>query len=279
MKPEPRPPIYTGFRTPPDWSVSKIIRIEAGSVGVTPTDLRALLAIYKVTDEAQIDELVELARGSRKQSFGEYRDVYSRASLTLFANEENAKVIYKYEPQFVPGLLQTEEYARALLTGFGHSENEIERMVRGRLERQEVLDREDHPELHFIIDEAVVRRAVGGHRVMANQCDMLKYISTHRSKIHLQILLFSTGAHPRMGGAFTILEYDDAALDDLLYLENAGGESVSRDDPDLIADYRQAFATLEEMACPSKDFQDLLDKIAADFAADEQEPPKRTRPP
>ncbi len=139
-------------------------------------------------------------------------------------------------------------------------------MVHVRLERQEILDRPNCPELYFIIDEAVVRRTIGGRGVMANQCDTLKYVSTHRPKIQLQILPFSSGAHPRMGEAFTILEFADEGLDDLLYLENAGRESVSREDPDLIASYRRDFVVLEEMACPSKDFPGVIDKMIADIA-------------
>lgn len=243
-----------------DWSVSKIIRIEQGAVGVTPTDLRALLAEYGVTNEKQVSELVELARGSRRQSFSEYRDVFSKASLTLFGNEAAAKVIYKYEPTFVPGLLQTEEYARALLTGLRVSEDKIERTVAGRLARQELLDEETRPELQFILGEAVVRRQVGGQGIMLHQLEQLKALAG-RTKISLQVLPFAKGAHPRMGGAFTIMEFADDSVDDLLYLENAGGASISRNDPELIAEYLQDFDTLQEMAIPSSDFADFIDSI------------------
>lgn len=213
-----------------DWHVSKIIRIEQGAVGITPVDLRALLAVYKIDDEKRVGDLVELARGSRLQSWREYRTVYTPASLALFANEAVAKTIYKYEPTYIPGLLQTEEHARALLTGLGHSEDEIERMVSARLERQELLDRNPQPALQFILGEAVVSRAVGGRGVMLRQLQKLKDLST-RPGISLQVLPFSAGAHPRMGGAFTVLEFADQSLDDLLYLENAGGESIYREDP------------------------------------------------
>ena len=223
-----------------DWGTSKIIRIEQGTVGITPVDLRALLELYKITDEEQVSELVRLARGSKKQSFRGYKDVYSPASLTLFGYESAAKSIYKYEPTFIPGLLQTEEYARNLLAGMGHEEREIERMVSARLERQELLDREPRPQLQFILGEAVVNRAVGGRGVMRRQLEWLKVLA-ERPGIFLQVLLFSAGAHPRMGGAFTILQFADENIDDLLYLESAGGTSVSRDDPDLIADYLRDF--------------------------------------
>jgi hypothetical protein len=245
-----------------DWSVSKIIRIETGAVGITPVDLRALLAVYKVTDSKLINELVELARGSRRQSWRQYKTVYSPASLALFTNEAVAEVIYKYEPTFVPGLLQTPEYARALLTGLGHDEDEVDLMVNARLERQELLERRDRPELQFILGEATVSRAVGGRDVMLKQLEHLKDLSA-RPRIDLHILPFARGAHPRMGGAFTILQFEDKNLDDLLYLENAGGESTDRDDPDLIADYRRDFLTIHDLARQGDDFAKIIDDIIA----------------
>jgi transcriptional regulator with XRE-family HTH domain len=243
-----------------DWSVSKILRIEQGAVAITPIDLRALLAVYKTVDKQREAELVDLARGSRKQAWGQYKDVYSAASLTLFGYEEAAKIIYKYEPTFIPGLLQTEEYARALLAGLGYSEGQIDLMVRARLERQELLDREPRPRLEFILGEACVSRPVGGERVMVHQLDRLKTMAI-RSNISLQILPFSVGAHPRMGEAFTILQFADETLDDLLYLENAGGESVSQENPDVIARYLQDFFTLQAEANDASSFASTIDDI------------------
>ncbi len=245
-----------------DWSVSKIIRIETGAVGITPVDLRALLAVYKVTDSKLTSELVDLARGSRRQSWRQYKGVYSPASLALFTNEAVAEVIYKYEPTFIPGLLQTPEYARALLAGLGHDEDEVELMVSARLERQELLERKVRPRLQFVLGEATVSRAVGGRDVMLRQLEHLKELSVLPG-IDLNILLFARGAHPRMGGAFTILQFEDKSLDDLLYLENAGGESTSRDDPDLIADYRRDFLTIYKLANQGEDFAKIIDDIIA----------------
>jgi len=245
-----------------DWSLSKIIRIESGAVGLSTTDLRALLDLYKITDEDRRSELLELARGSRKQSWSEYSDVYSAAARTLFAYEAAAKIIYKYEPTFIPGLFQTEEYATAILQGAGHSENEIERMIKGRLERQELLDQNVRPQLEFILGEAAVSRAVGGPRVMAHQLERLEELAA-RPGISLQVLLFEAGAHPRMGEAFTILEFADENLDDLVYLENAGRDTVSRDDVEVTSAYRRDFYALQKLATPSKDFAVEIGKIAA----------------
>lgn len=241
-----------------DWHPSKIIRIESGAVGITATDLRALLDVYRVDDSDRVAELVELARGSRKQTWRQYSDVYSSASLTLFASEAAAAAMYKYEPTVIPGLLQTEEYARALLEGLGHTEEKIERMVRARLDRQELLENEHRSELHFIIGEAALSRPVGGRGVMTRQIELLKYVS-RRDEIYLQALPFSVGSHPSMGVAFTILQFADINLDDLVYVENAVGEATYRDDAELTADYRHEFLVLQELACDPSEFAHIMD--------------------
>jgi transcriptional regulator with XRE-family HTH domain len=246
-----------------EWSVSKIIRIEQGAVAITPIDLRALLAVYNVTDEKRVQELVDLARRSKRQSWSEYKDVYSQAALTLFGSEPAAKNIYSYEPTFVPGLLQTEEYAQALLVGLGYSEENIARMVSRRLERQELLDLDTRPNISLILGEAVVSRAVGGRRIMRRQLERIREIGA-RPGISIQILPFSAGVHPKMGaGAFTILEFEDESLDDLLYLETATNESTTREDSELIAEYRDAFVKIEAMATKPDDLGHVLEGVSA----------------
>ena len=245
-----------------DWSVSKIIRIEAGAVGAAATDLDALIDIYGVADEGRQAELRELARGARKRSWWEYSDVYSLPTRTLFGYEAAANSIYKYEPTFIPGLLQTEEYARALLSHAVHSGADVERTVRARLERQEFLTRDPWPQLEFILDEAVLSRPVGGIRVMRRQLEHLKDLAGHPG-ISLQVLPFEVEEHPRMGEAFTILEFADESLDDLIYLENAERESVIRHNPELIAAYLRDFVALQDMASPSIEFKATIERIMA----------------
>jgi transcriptional regulator with XRE-family HTH domain len=246
-------------------SISKIIRMERGLVAITPTDLQALLALYGVTDKERVAELVELAQGAKRgsRSWGEYRQVYSPASLNLFGSEGAAKTIRKYEPNFVPGLFQTEEYAQALLTGLGHTNKEVELMVKARLERQELLDRKPRPELHFILGEAAICRAVGGRSAMRRQLEQLKELGGHPG-ISLQVMPFSAGEHPHIGGAFTILEFADKDLDDLLYLENAGGERTIKDEPEVLADYDETFEKLASMATKPDVLAEVLDRVRAE---------------
>jgi transcriptional regulator with XRE-family HTH domain len=243
------------------WSVSKIIRIEQGVVPVTPTDVRALLSLYGVTDQQQVDGLINLALGSKKQPWDDYKEVYSPAALTLFGNESAAKIISKYEPTYVPGLLQTPEYARALLKGLGHSDHEVELMVTARIERQELLEHDARPKLEYIIGEGAVSTAAGGPDVMLRQFERIKELGAQPG-ISIHILPFSAGAHRRMADAFTILEFGDE-LDDLLYLENAGRETTTRDDQNLIAEYRNDFLDLEAMSSKSGDLAQVLDDIAS----------------
>lgn len=246
-----------------DWSLSKIIRIEQGAVGITPVDVRALLTdVYGVIDDKQVDELVDLARRSRKQPWAEYRSVYGQDALNLFGSEAAARVIYKYEPTFVPGLLQTPEYAHALLTSLGNPERDVELMVSARMERQELLDREDRPELQFIIGEAAVSRAVGGPRAMARQLERIKELGT-RPGISLQILPFAAGEHPSMGAAFTILEFADVTVSDVLYLETHEGITILHEDAEKRSEYLEYFDTLQRLATKPDELASVLDTIEA----------------
>jgi len=201
------------------WSTSKIVRIEQGTVPVTPTDVRALLHLYRVADESRIEELVELAKDAREdKGWSAFSDVLSPAALELFGNEPAAKVIYKYEPSVVPGLFQTQEYARSLLKVLGNSEEQIDRRLEVRAQRQRMLDRPVHPDLNFILGEAALGRPVGGEDVMREQIAHLLEL-TKVDGISVLLLPLSAGAHRGMGGAFTVLQFDDPLLSDLLYLE------------------------------------------------------------
>jgi transcriptional regulator with XRE-family HTH domain len=248
-----------------EWSPSKIIRIEAGEVAVTPTDLRVLLDHYGVRDKRRIDDLIVLARASRKQPWNDYRDVYTPQSLTLFGYEPSASIIREFEPLVVPGLLQTEEYARAILVDtYGKDKETLDRVVEARLERQELLDRNPPPEMFFILDEAVIRRAVGGIGVMRRQLNQLGALGS-RPNISIQIVPFTVGAHFGLRGPFTILEFPDPNDDDLLYLENTGGEVTTREDPKLTADYLQAFWDLEAQATDRRDLGAVLKEASDRF--------------
>src|SRR4051812_20781342 len=222
------------------WSPSKVIRIESGQVAVSVTDLKALLDLYGVDDRSKIDELVGMARQSRKQPWSQYRDVVTQEMATYYGYEASASIVRQFEVLFVPGLLQTEGYARAMLTGtFEEDEKTISRRIEARLERQELLNREDARELFFIVDEGAVRHVVGGPRVMAEQLERIVELG-RRPDITFRIVPFTLGAHVGFQGPFVLLEFPEPDDADVVYLE--GRETASfRDDDAKTSQYLNYF--------------------------------------
>jgi transcriptional regulator with XRE-family HTH domain len=251
-----------------DWSLSKLIRIENGSVGISTNDLRAILQYYKITDSDRIAELVAMGRAARERSWwSEYRDVASRPVLQVIEYEAAAIISRNFQPQVVPGLLQTEEYARAVLGSLNSQspQERIDSLVDIRMRRQELLDRTDPPLLFFIMDEAAVRRLVGGKAVMHRQLRRLSEASA-KLNVTIEVVPFSAGIHPGMLGPFVIYEFPDAADDDTVYLENQQGEFINRDDPEEILAYRERFEQLRELSLGPKGSRDFLDKLAGDLS-------------
>jgi transcriptional regulator with XRE-family HTH domain len=243
------------------WSVSKIVRIEQGTVPVTPTDVRVMLQFYGVTDEDRIRELAALAKSAREdKGWSSFSDVLSPPSLELFGNEPAARVIYKYEPSVIPGLFQTLDYARFLLRALGNSEEQVERRLEVRAQRQRLLDNSARPDLNFIIGEAAISRLVGDKDVMREQIAHLLEVATVDG-ISVQLLPFAAGPHRSMDLAFTVLQFEDPLLSDLLYLENAQRESVSRDEEGEIRMYLEVFVELQSKAGQFGPLEAYLEKL------------------
>lgn len=243
------------------WSPSKIVRIEQGTVPVTPTDVRAMLSLYEVTDPARVDALATLAIEAREmKGFKGYSDVYSSTALELFGSEPSASVIYKHEPTVIPGLLQTPDYARHLLISLGNSDDTAARKLAARAERQVVLERPDRPELNFVIGEAALSRTVGNEDVMREQIAALRARAAE-DDINLSLLPFAAGAHRGLGAAFTILQFANPDDPDVLYLENAERMTVSRDHPEEVERYLELFVTLKALSERFGDFVTMLDEV------------------
>jgi len=201
-------------------SASKISRVETGRVSVSPRDVRDMLEIYGVADE-QRDGLVQLARESRQKGWWHaYGDTIQPHFATYLGLESAASEIRIYEVNLIPGLLQTEEYARTILTaGMVNSPRpDIERRVELRMERQR-LSRANPPELWCVLDEAALRRHVGGREVMRLQLEYLLEIASLRN-VSLQVIPFAGGAHPGMGRPFIILSFGEDVDPDVVYLED-----------------------------------------------------------
>jgi transcriptional regulator with XRE-family HTH domain len=202
-------------------SAWKIHRLENGQVGFKQRDIIDLLALYQVTDPAEVAKLLALTREANTPGWWQhYGDVLPQWFRTYVDLESAASLIRTYEGQFVPGLLQTDDYMRAVIRDASlESSEEVGRRVRLRMARQTLLTREHPPRLWAVVDEAALRRPVGGREVMRGQLERL-IDATKLPNVTLQVLPFRAGAHPAMVSAFSILRFADRELPDLVYLEH-----------------------------------------------------------
>lgn len=208
-----------------DVAKSTLSRIETGRITARPVVVRALLAKYNVTGE-QAELLLQLARDAGKKGWWlAYSDVLSSQYADYIALEAEAAAIRNYEPQFVPGLLQTPEYAHAVIDAvlITASEEEVERRVQVRVARQPRLSAPPPMDFWVIVDESVLRRPTGGHAVMADQIRHILEVA-RLPNVTLQVLPADVPAHPGMLGSFSIIEFADQAFGDVVYVEGMAGE-------------------------------------------------------
>ncbi|MCG5436015.1 helix-turn-helix domain-containing protein [Micromonospora sp. PSH25] len=220
-------------------SESKISRMELGRVGFKERDVADLLTLYGVTEDHERDALLKLARDANSPGWWHrYGDVLPSWFQSYLGLEAAAALIRSYEVQFVPGLLQTREYARAVvLLGHGAAgPGEIDRRVALRMQRQQLLQRQNPPQLWAVVDEAALRRPIGGAEVMRGQLTAL-IEATKSPHIRLQVIPFAAGGHAAAGGAFTILRFGDQELPDIVYIEQLTSAIYldKRDDLDYYA--------------------------------------------
>jgi transcriptional regulator with XRE-family HTH domain len=217
---------------------SKISRLERGRSAAKQRDVADLLSLYGVTDQAEREELLEVVRqASAPGWWQQYSDVLPRWFESYIGLEKAASVIRSYEVQFVQGLLQTEDYARAvILIGNAHaSAAEIDRRVSLRMGRQDLLIQPGAPELWAVLDEAVLRRSPGGREVLRAQLEHLLRV-TELPNVTLQIVPFDAGPHAAAGGPFSILRFPEPDLPDLVYLEQLNS-AVYLDNPEEVTNY------------------------------------------
>ncbi|MGH3567948.1 MAG: helix-turn-helix domain-containing protein [Pseudonocardia sp.] len=202
-------------------SDAKISRLELGRVGFKQRDVADLLTLYGVVDAQERDAFLTLAdQASTPGWWHKYSDVLPRWFETYVGLEQAAAVIRSYDVQFVPGLLQTEAYARAvIMLGYlGVPTADIDLRVHLRMARQDVLARPDAPSVWVVVDEAALRRPVGGEEVMRAQLDRLIELA-ELPKVTLQVVPFQAGGHSAAGGAFSILRFFEPEIPDIAYTE------------------------------------------------------------
>ena len=245
---------------------SKISRIETGQRGVRPKELRELLVEYGV-DDPRRDALLTVARQTRQVGWWQsYSHVLDDAYQDFISLEAIAASIWTYEAQLIPGLLQTEGYARAIASAslVNETQEEHDQFVQVRLTRQQVLTRSDDP-LQFwaILSEGALRQLVGGAEVMRGQLDHLMEIGSNLPNINLQVLPFVAGAHAATSGPFVIMKFPEAPDLGVVYLEGQTGgvylESVGE-----VARYTLVFDHLRASALSTAATVRLIEEVARD---------------
>ncbi len=251
------------------WQPSKLSRIENRQIGISTADLRKLLVAYKVEDRAFGDELADMARRATErgwwQSFSS--DVVPTALANLIGLETEARTIRSYEPELVPGLLQTEAYARAIMRAWqpGWTAADIDRRVEIRLARQDVLRQAGAlPQASCIINESVLRRTVGGNAVMHEQVEMLAK-ERDPANVTVQVLSFNSGAHPAMAGPFQILTFQDPGDLGIVHLESAM-TAITLEQPEELRRYDEIWGSLQARALSPEDSRVMMRSYALRYA-------------
>ncbi|MCK7624249.1 helix-turn-helix domain-containing protein [Streptomyces sp. RS10V-4] len=240
-------------------SESKISRMELGRVSFKARDVADLLTLYGVNDEQEREALLALAKEANVAGWWHsYSDVLPGWFQTYVGLEAAASLLRVYEVQFVHGLLQTEEYAHAVVSrGMpGASAADVQRRVALRQERQKLLVSERAPRLHCVLDEAALRRPYGGRAVMRGQLKHLIDIS-ERPNVRLQVMPFNFGGHAGESGAFTMLRFPESDLSDVVYLEQLTS-ALYVDKPEEVAQYERAMESLQEDSPGPSETRDLL---------------------
>jgi transcriptional regulator with XRE-family HTH domain len=248
-----------------EWSLSKVIRVESGTVGISTTDLRALLTYYAVTDDNVVAELMELARaGRRRPWWREYRDHMPTPTLgTLIDLEVVASHLKIFNPNILPGLFQTEAYATAVMQNMlpAPTPEQLAARIKIRMRRQvEVLQRETPPTIVAVLDEAVIRRSTGDARTTREQLDHLLDIAA-LPNVTINVVPFTAGIF-QLSGPFFILSFPSDP--DTVYVESSMNENLIEGN-DKSQDYRAAFDAIRRKALTPEDSSTLIKRAAVEL--------------
>jgi transcriptional regulator with XRE-family HTH domain len=240
----------------------KIHRLENGQVGFKERDIIDLLRLYGVTDPDEVAAFLLLTREANNPGWWQhYGDVLPQWFRTYVDLESAATLIRTYEGQFIPGLLQTDDYMRAVVQGahLDESSEEVGRRVRLRMARQTLLTGEQPPRLWAVVDEAAMRRPVGGREVMRSQMERL-IEAAKLPNVTLQVLAFDAGAHPAMVGSFSVLRFPEEELPDVVYLEHLTS-ALYLNKPEEVDQYLHVMESICVRAAPPDQTVALLHQI------------------
>ncbi len=242
---------------------SSIYRVETAQTRPQRRTVIALLGTYGITDQHKIDELVELAKNAGQPGWVQTYEEYLPEQYTVYIGfEGEASSLSNYETVFVPGLLQIEDYARAVIRGVvpAITEEQVEQRVEVRMRRQDVFKRTDPMRFWAVIDEAAIRRQVGGAEIMRAQ---LQYLADAAGAPHItvQLVPYEAGAHPGMPGSFVVMEFPDPSDPALVYTDSMAGDLFLEKESDVIR-YRATFQQLVAQALSPAQTRKILREAA-----------------
>ena len=247
-------------------STAKISRMETGARRPVPRDVRDLCALYNV-DELVAAELMKLAREAREQGWWtQYEDLDLYPYIGL---EQNASSISSYSVLYLHGLVQTEDYARAIIKAIAPKIESaiLEQRVAARLHRQELLEQESPPNYRLLLDESALRRPVGGPALMAAQIAKLLELSA-AGKVRIQLIPFAVGAYSVADMSFTLLEFSEPVLPPVVYVEGLAG-SQYHERPVDVARYRESLENIRDSALSPRESEQRLLEMQKTYAAGE----------
>jgi transcriptional regulator with XRE-family HTH domain len=252
-------------------SPSKVVRVESGAVRATIPDVKAMLDLYHVTDPGRIDELVSMARAASKaakqpQWWRDYREFVGKRYLQYVELEQAAAATMNFQPELVPGLLQTRSYASAIIRRLDPdvTEEKANGRLELRIERQkELLDGPEPPGLSFVLAEPVVHWQVGGAEAWEEQIRHLIELAG-RPTITIRIFRFPSGIMHGMQAPFVVVKFPDPEDPDALFLEGLTGDTLVVSDQGEVKRYRSIYEELEQASLSGPDSVKFLDALLRD---------------
>jgi transcriptional regulator with XRE-family HTH domain len=242
------------------WSLSKVNRIEKGWVAISQADLRSLLDLYGLDDEAVVGEMVGLAQRSRHQFWSRYRDVLNADYVHYLGYEDSARRVFTFQFAAIPGILQSPRYAAALIKSMsaGVDPAITDRRIEARLARKDLLQRENCPQMTFVIAEAVLHSWVGWPGDPAAMREQMEYLlrDNERDDLDIRVLPFSAGSHDGLVAGFVLLEFDNGHAD-VLFRE-LGKPPLIVGDKEKIRPFRRLFTSLLDVAEPIDGYADAI---------------------
>jgi transcriptional regulator with XRE-family HTH domain len=244
------------------FSATKLSRLETGRVGASPRDIRDLCIVYGITEAAEREGLMALAREGKQRAWWQQ---FGLPYATYVGLEAEASSISDYNPDIVPGLLQVEGYARAIFESGDPPLDPptLEGRIKARIRRQALLARDDAPLFHCVVDEGALRRAIGGPAVMRAQLARIIEAAS-LPNVTFQVIPFEIGAHPGLDSNFVILEIAEPTVNDVVYVEGAAGNIYLETGAELER-YKRIFSRLQSIALDPEGSAAMVMRIAVTY--------------